>query len=219
MPLPLAWNLRKSPLRMADLLAFVAIVALWMTLGGPILDRRHKSRVEASVLVRVEPSFTAIKGLPSKTVDIDQFASDCGKYLRSPQAVQDVLGDTAISSLPSPPTKATVERCSGQKIQVGVIPGTFLMKCSLSVDEPARDTAILNAAAKAMLKGLPSPPGGLVQLISSATPPKLSASHNRFEFSAVFILFSLFWSLVTFALLRTFGISILHVIRPARAPS
>ena len=220
MAFPIAWNLPKYRHRTADLLGFVGIVAVWMTVTVPIFYRKPPPpRVRADVLIRVEPPFaTMMKGLPLNRVGVEKLASDYGEYLRSSQAVQDVLSDPAVSSLPSSPTADTVERCLSKQIQVVALGGTYLIDCWLIADDPARDTAILNAAATSIVIGQTRPPGYLVTILAPATPNTVPVP-DRVVSPVWLILFILIVSLVSFALLRTLGASVLSFISPDRKPS
>jgi hypothetical protein len=194
----------KPPLSTRDLLIIVAIVALMTGVGWPIVEQKMKPRVESSALARIEPP---LPGKPSGKWVLDEQAclSKSSDYLRSPQAVQDVLRDTAVLSLPSRPSAAVVERCLRERIRIEFLAGTFLMRCSVTVDEPARDTAILNAAESALMKQQLAGPRGVTAIIELGKPPMLRAIPFRSALAAMFSLVILGLTLAAFASVRSLG--------------
>ena len=113
-------------------------------------------------------------------------------YLQSPQAVQDVLKDPALSSLPSAPSQAVVAKCLREKIGIYRRGSVCLMKCWLTVDEPApHDTAILDATASSLRKRMRAGPGafrGVIEHFSTTfrcnSPSRHRLSRFRLESSA-----------------------------------
>ncbi len=201
--MPVANPGRIPQLSTRDLLIIVAIVALGMAVGWPMVAGEPTPEVESNAMVWLDGNYLD----PANTFgppDIESCLSMATDYLHSPQAVQDVLEDPAVSSLPSPPPKAVVERCLQEEIRICRWGSVYLMKCRLSVDETERDTAILNAAASTLTKELGSGPGSWNRVVKMATAPASPVIRHSGPLGVMFSLAILGLTLTAFATARTF---------------
>jgi hypothetical protein len=210
-------ELRKYRLRTSDCMAFLAIVAIWITLGKPMIQQSSTPSAEASVLIRFE--------VPCLPTPIAQTREDhalaylirCSNYLRSPQAARDVLADPRIRTQAFPPAEVELRRQLQESLRIELISNTFLIRCSLDVDDPAPDTALLNAVAQVIVE---PPHRGLeerITLLSLATPPTLPATLPRAIDLGIDWFLILVASLATFATLRMLGAFLYPPTRRSRA--
>jgi hypothetical protein len=138
-----------------------------MAVGWPVIEQIFMPRYEAQTIVRLEwrPGST----LSSNFQQRFQAALDkAGDQLKSPEGLNTIKGQPAITALPKPPTTAHLERCVRQRLRITAIPNTFLAYCSLVCDDPESDVAILNAATSSLLNHLGEP----AVIVSVARPPR-----------------------------------------------
>src|SRR5207248_181283 len=84
--------------RTAELLMIVAMVAIGLAFGWPVLEHKLRPRVEVKAYIKLDPSTPGSPGLAT--------VQSCAEYLRSAQAVEDVRNHPTLAGPGSGPTSA-----------------------------------------------------------------------------------------------------------------
>ena len=177
--------------RMTDLLFLVAVVALGLRLGAPLVESIWLAPAPRAVSqIRFVPKDHGQPGHSPETAAVASIQA----YLRSPQANVDLLSDPLASAFTPSPTPFDLSR-----IRIGHVPRTNYLQFDLTVED-ARDTRVLNSVVTSALAHL----GGDWQINYQASPPSRATIRRRATLPALYALYVVLLSLIGLAAIRGF---------------
>lgn len=193
-----SWD--RTPFRTVELIALSALTVLAFTYFWPFVERRMMPPVEVDALVRIEPP--KVPYGPT-AADVPEYGEVGRRFLTSPEGLGAIWSQVNPGLRPGYQDASRLGRWIDDRLWIVPIKGTFLIRYSCVVEDPARDVPYLKATVNALVEHLNGKAllDNRVSILDPVLPPRILPIPQRLRliYAAGFVLVAL---LVSFAVVK-----------------
>jgi hypothetical protein len=179
----------------SDLLIALPLIALVMLLLSTLLQRAITPSVETYALL----SFNVPVHFPPFQPRVQQAGAEIEAFLHSPESASVLMNDPTLSAQQQPISADRLQQMLQQNLRVDAIRQTLLLKITMRVEEPVRDTALLNAAVNSFIKAKGT---SRFQMVVAAAPPRIPSRSHRLAVIAMYLVSVFLLSLIVLFLVK-----------------
>jgi len=184
------WSQR--PFRTVETIALLSMMALALTYTWPILERRMNRGAEIQSLVRVNPPAAAYG---SKAADYPEYGEVGRGFLTSPEGLNAIWSHANPGTSPGHRGISLLGHWIDERLLIEPIKGTFLIRYSCVVEDPARDIPYLKATVDSLVEHFnrKQPSEGQASIADPIQPPMIPPISYKLRalYAAGFVLFVL----------------------------